>query len=145
MVRSREPKNSSRGVVAEANLGPALQPTFDRLKELADLPPDWDSYGGLPPSPAAIAMARRVAEGVVGALARVGREDAVPGAVSPLADGGVQLAWHGAGRLVEIDIDPGGRLGYLHREGAGVDARYEEGDDVSWSEMIGLVRHVLGS
>lgn len=138
-------KTQARGGDGNVDAVATLRPTFARLSELAELQPDWDSYGGLPPSPNALAMARRVAEAVAQAAAQIADEDAVPRAVSPLADGGVQLAWQGMGCLVEIDIDPDGRLGYLLREGTGATARYEEDDDISWARMIGLVRRVLAS
>jgi hypothetical protein len=41
-----------------------LAPAFNRLREITDLPADWDSYGAIPPSPAAIRKARWILENI---------------------------------------------------------------------------------
>lgn len=43
----------------------SLHAAFHRLSELADLPPDWDSYGAVAPGAAAIADIQRVIEEAV--------------------------------------------------------------------------------
>ena len=63
--------------------------------------PDWDSYGGLPTTPKAIAAAEQVALSM-----REGRFVAVP-----CSNGGVQIECFDDPRW-EIEISPDGRQGW---------------------------------
>ena len=73
-----------------------------RLRQLARLPPDWDSYGARPPAAAALHAARRL-----GAALPAGAPP--PGAV-PLADGGLQLEWHLPRGEIAVVVAPAGAL-----------------------------------
>lgn len=118
---------------ADADDALGLRALFERLDMLSMLEPDWDSYGGAPPTARAIGLASRM---IVESVASV-REG--PTAVMPLPNGGLQLIWeHGQDEL-QVDVGPGGCLGYLavHRgDGA---PEMTEVDDVSFSEALTLI------
>jgi hypothetical protein len=91
---------------------PHLATTWQRLAELAALPPDWDSYGGDPPTTRAIVTARQL----VAAIAERANDrpaDAAPWFIAPVPDGGVQLEWRGPARELTVTVGPNGSLGYL--------------------------------
>ena len=67
--------------------------TTDRLAELAALEPGWDSYGGRPPDPLALRMARTITTSAP--------------TISPSGDGAVLLRWHEAGVEIELWLEPG--------------------------------------
>ena len=67
--------------------------TTDRLAELAALEPGWDSYGGRPPDPLALLMARIITT--------------CPPTISPSGDGAVLLRWHEVGVEIELWLEPG--------------------------------------
>lgn len=87
--------------------------TLDRVESdiaaLEALPPGWDSYGGLPPAPAAIAAAHSLTF----ALHLAGRLDGLSPSVVPGAAGQVQLEWHASGMDLEIEFDADGGCAYL--------------------------------
>ena len=124
---------------------PCLEPTFERLEELASLEPDWDGYEGKPPSSQAVAMAACL---VAGAWDRFGtqREDrAQPYEIMPIADGGLQLEWRGSNKRLHLNVGPDGRISFLHVAGRAEDRTYREGDDLPRSEAFALVEQVIRS
>jgi hypothetical protein len=121
----------------------SLEPTLDRLARLAELGSDWDSYGGAPPSGQALATARELLFAVAERCGELVGERVRPYAVAPIADGGVQLEWRGAHRELELEIGPGGDVGYLLVERHGGERQFEEGDDLSWPKALDLVARVL--
>jgi hypothetical protein len=111
-----------------------------RFAELHALPQDWDSYGGLPPTPRAL----RSAEALVAELAReYGRtlgETAVPREIFPIPDGGLELEWSAGEWMLGIEIGPEGDARYLLKTGRGSDAQYTKGSlQVSASEVNRLL------
>src|SRR4051794_29719413 len=102
------PNPRASAIPSETNgeVTPRLKATIKHIAQFADLEPDWDSYGGDPPSPVARAEAGRWVE-IVAELfeARVGNT-AVPYSVTLLANGGVQVEWRGRGGIVELEIGP---------------------------------------
>ena len=59
-----------------------MTPVADQIRVLAGLEPDWDSYGGLPPTPYALSTAGLYADAVGG------RMD-----LTPINDGGIEIEW----------------------------------------------------
>jgi hypothetical protein len=113
-----------------------------RFAELHALPQDWDSYGGLPPTPRAL----RSAEALVTDLARdYGRtlgETAVPKEIFPIPDGGLELEWSAGEWMLGIEIGPEGDARYLTKIGRGPDARYTKG---SIQATASEVNHLLAA
>jgi hypothetical protein len=120
-----------------------VQPALDRLAQLAQLGPDWDSYGGVPPSAEAIATARQLVLGAGELLADTVGQRALPYAVAPLADGCVQLTWRGRFDEIEVEIGPRDSIGYLLIRRQGDDETFDEGERVSASKALELVGRVL--
>jgi hypothetical protein len=134
----QQPVPRSFAVPHEANreIASRLDATIKRIAQFADLDPDWDSYGGDPPSPVARAEASRWVEIVADLFGARAGDRAVPYSVAPLADGGVQLEWRGRNGVVELEVGPDADLGYLFLLNAEDDAQTEEGDDASWSDVL---------
>lgn len=107
----------------------------ERLAELAQLEPDWDSYGALPPSPRALSMARAMVER---AVERFG-ERGIPGEVMPIADGAVQLEWRFARLELGLNACTGGGWSYLRVEKDGEGRRFEEAYDLSDEDALALI------
>ena len=80
--------------------------TLASIKTLAKLKPDWDSYGGAPPTEAAIKTTSILA--MITALAQILAPHSP--AVVPSPDGGMQLEWDVDGAALEIYIDPEGSI-----------------------------------
>jgi hypothetical protein len=120
-----------------------VQPSLDRLAQLAKLDQDWDSYGGVPPSAQAIDKARQVMLAVAKRFADEVGERARPYGVAPLADGCVQLTWRGPVDELEVEIGPRDSIGYLMIKGRGNTETFEEGEGISTSETLDLVGRVL--
>lgn len=117
----------------------SLEPVLKRLDVIASMRPDWDSYGAKAPAARALASARHLAGAVAESFApRVG-EQALPVAVNPLADGGLQLEWRTSGWGLELDIDPRGSIGYLLERGERGEPTLEEADNVSWPGVMRLL------
>lgn len=80
-------------------------PVNRRLYGFAALPSDWDSYGASPIQPLPI----RLATALLSALGPM--THGLSAQPVPTSDGGVQLEWHGANGVLEIEIAPDGRCG----------------------------------
>ena len=133
-------RTASRGSVLAA---PHLEPTFERLEELANLEPDWDGYDGRPPSRQAVAIAGCL---VAGAWDRFGAryDDRVqPYEIMPIADGGLQLEWRGAGERLHLNVGPEGRISFMHVVGHGDQRVYREGDDLPRTEAYAIMERVI--
>jgi len=120
-----------------------LDPTLERIRRVADLAKDWDSYGALPPSREALANSRWILSKLEERLPEV--EDLRPFALSPLADGGMQLEWERPGLSLELEINSDGSYGYLLVEGEGQARRSTEKDNADFEEVIGVIRRAVGS
>jgi hypothetical protein len=119
------------------------EPALRRLAAIGELPPDWDTYGGLPPTPQALATARGLVELVTEHLAPVVGARGTPYSVAPIPDGGVHVEWRGARDTVEVWVSPGGEVGYLYVRPTATGEAHTEEDDVSWSKVLELVRRAL--
>lgn len=120
-----------------------LRPTIERLAEFAALSPGWDSYDGLPSTPRAVSTATELLVLLADHLPSLQPDRMVPFAVTPIADGGVQLEWRGSRQQIEVEVGPTGELGYLSIEGRGAERRFEEQSDISIDRVLDLITLVL--
>ena len=125
----------------EAPIAPELE---SKLRDLAALPADWDSYGASPPTPIALAAVRTILGRLSLRLAELAPV-ATPYAIAPLHDGGMQIEWRSSGASVEVGVDPAGRLAYLVETCLGTERLSEERSGVSVSEIVTVVAGVLTS
>jgi hypothetical protein len=115
---------------------------FERLKELAQLEADWDSYGAKAISSVALVTAFEVLEGVKERLSTKVKEP-LPQFIAPLADGGLQLEWSRKQGDIEVEIYPDGDLGYVLIEGQGTTRKFQEKHQVSLDEVLNLLSQFL--
>jgi hypothetical protein len=108
-----------------------LSPTIKKLEGFRKLRSNWDSYGADPISQNAISKTRELLIGVQKRYLRYVKDLIVPTEVSPIADGGVQIAWQGTGGEIEVDIGFDKSVGYLLVVNRGQQKKYEEEDGVS--------------
>jgi len=93
---------SARGILTKQAAEVATSPMWlgrvkSRLQELAQLPVDWDTYGGVPADPRIVVIAEKLMEWFA--------VDGVPPPdVFASGDGGVQLEWHIGGVDATIAI-----------------------------------------
>lgn len=98
--------SASEVVASTSNVAEALARTSelaglqDRLRELADLPEGWDSYG-------APAIDRLVLDAVAHLLQNLPWEEIRPPQVVPTSRGGVALEWHRPGLEFSLEVEPG--------------------------------------
>lgn len=114
----------------------------ERLDELSRLEPDWDSYGGLPPSSEALASARALLRVILAPKRNGAGSRITPFSIVPIADGGVQLEWRGARADLELNVGPDGALSYLLIERGGDERSFQEGDDLPRAEALRLIDQV---
>jgi hypothetical protein len=69
-----------------------IRAALEALDRLAQLGPDWDTYGADPPSPMAVALARQL---VRQAAAELGWQKGIAPEVGPTPDG-IALIWRGS-------------------------------------------------
>lgn len=77
-----------------------MKPLVDRCLQLAQLPTNWDSRGGMPTRPDVIRLA-------LSYLVQSGWEGPLPTA-SPTSAGGLQLEWGDDDNGVEFEVQPDG-------------------------------------
>ena len=135
-------KYPSLKIQAEAVYQITLASTIKRLKELAQLEADWDSYGAEPVSSIALVTAFELLDAVKERLSTKGKE-ALPQFIAPLADGGLQLEWSREQGDIEIEIDPDGDLGYVLIEGQGENRKFTEQHQISLEEVLNLLSQFL--
>jgi hypothetical protein len=121
--------------------GRSAIPALVRLEELRALDPDWDSYGARAVAPIALDQARRLIGAVEESYS--GQGSAEPDFIAPVANGGLQIEWCGPRGQLELEIGPGGEIGYLVvRPEAGAE-RYEERHGVPFAEAVSMVARAL--
>jgi hypothetical protein len=122
-----------------------LHQAQETLDEIARLEDNWDSYGAQRPTAAAISAAHVLLGRLWDELGPRVNDHAVPWAVAPLADGGVQCEWRGATSIIEVEIDSTGTMRYLVERDAQTismtDVASAAGTRVD--EIIPLIRDVL--
>jgi len=120
-----------------------MQWASDQLDDIAKLGPDWDSYGGDPPSPLAIATASKLLQTVHEIFGRLAYEQSQPQVVAPRADGGIQIEWGTRPIEIAVHADPSGALGYLYIDRRSGTPVYEEVANASWKKILQLIAKVL--
>jgi hypothetical protein len=120
-----------------------LQSVRESLDEVVHLPEDWDSYGAASPTGAAVSAAHLLLGSLWVRLGDRVDEGAVPWAIAPLADGGVQFEWRGSGGAIEVEISPRGTLNYLVERGDKTVARSDPSVGSPPDEVLDEVRRVL--
>ena len=121
----------------------SLLPALRRIAEMAELPANWDSYGGEPPSPRAIAGACLLIEAVAETRDRSGGGARAPWTSAPLPTGGLQVEWLGDQARIEVQIGPTGALGYLVSRND--DSEFDEADDAPFDDVVERIVNVLES
>jgi hypothetical protein len=127
--------------LAELNEGRSgLRTASKRIRELATLEPDWDSYGAKQLSGLAVSIAYdlllQLDEPAVRTLSFI----------APLATGGLQFEWESEHRSLEVEMHGDGRIGYLLVSRALDGSRHaEERDDVSLDQVIAVVDAFISS
>jgi hypothetical protein len=105
--RRDQDTNRSQWYEVKSLQSPAwLKEIYDRISDLKKLRENWDSYGGLIVTDAAISSVRVL-------LANLDIEDTPTPHVAPLPDGGVGLHWRVGARDLEIEVEPNGNINYL--------------------------------
>lgn len=120
-----------------------MQWASDQLDDIAKLGPDWDSYGGDPPSPMAIAIASELLLIVDKNFGRLAYEQSQPQVVAPRADGGIQIEWGTRPVEIAVHADPSGALGYLYIDRQSGTPVYEEVANASWEKILQLIAKVV--
>jgi hypothetical protein len=120
-----------------------VQPALERLGALASLEPEWDTYGGAPPTDIAIEVARNAIGTVAERFGAVAGEASVPYDVAPISNGGVGVEWRRGTTSFELWIGPTGTRGYLHVDGAGASRHTEEADDVRDADVLRILGDIL--
>jgi hypothetical protein len=121
----------------------SLLEILQRLSQVESVRYNWDSYGGEPPSHAAVESAQNLVWTIVNMMFGSVGERAVPFSLAPLSGGGIQAEWRGRNDTVEVEINHGGGYGYLLIRGAGDARAFEEKDEVPEPEIVDLVRSVV--
>ncbi len=122
---------------------PVEIPGVAELRELAGLDEDWDTYGGLPPSHAALNSALKLLRTVHERCGGEADSAGVPYSVSPLATGGVEAEWRASDRLIRVDIGPEGELDFLVRRDINGHREYTERHGSSVQAVLTELRGVL--
>jgi hypothetical protein len=115
----------------------------DQLDDIAKFGPDWDSYGGDPPSPLAIAIASRLLQAVYEIFGRLAHEQSQPQVVVPRADGGIQIEWGSGPVELAVHADASGALGYLSIGQQDGVRTYEEVPNASWENILQMIARVV--
>jgi hypothetical protein len=130
----------SPGLVDDLTI--SLQPLFERLEQFAKLKAGWDSYDAVSIAGEAIDRAARLLRLVSGFAWLVGHS-ALPFAVTPSPDGGVQVEWRRPNAEIEVQINPDGTFGYLHIEKSETGRQFDEGEDVPIGQILNLILRTL--
>jgi hypothetical protein len=106
----------------------SIKPTLQRVREIADLPVDWDSYGGRETTAVAVA---EVSQLLVRSLHFPLPQNNVTVDVAPLPDGGVIVEWEAPARRLQV---------WVHGNGSrsGVVIETEDGEDVNWIDLTDI-------
>jgi hypothetical protein len=98
-----------------------------RLAELRELSLDWDSYGGLLPTPRALNNAEPLVSELAREFGYTPGELTIPNEVFPNPDGGLELVWSAGDRVLGVAIRPDGNIRHLTKVGRGSDITYSKG------------------
>jgi len=87
-------------------LNPWLEPSLHRIRELAAMPTNWDTYGSPSIQPEAV-------DAAIHLLQKVANLSPAMPHIVPVSGGGLQLEWSIGRRELEIGVTPAGALDYL--------------------------------
>lgn len=123
----------------------SLQPALlrIRIREIADLPANWDGAGAVAPSAVAIAQACVLIDAVAQMEDERTGGRRSPFTSAPIADGGLQAEWMGDNARIDVQIAPDGTLGYMTKQGHGLQAVYDEQDGVPVAILLDVIEAVL--
>lgn len=121
----------------------SLDPILERLTQLAQLEPDWDSYGAPSVSPVAFVKACQLLIHVKSSLAPLVGDRILPYDAAPIANGSLQLEWRSQQGNLEVEIKPDMSFSYLLIKGEGSERNFEEKSEVSLSEILDVVSQLL--
>jgi hypothetical protein len=82
-----------------SSAAPWMGAAFANLRELAELPVNWDGYHSPAIDPAIVEQAGRI-------LSALEIENVPVPSIGPVSGGGLQLEWQFAGRELEIEVLP---------------------------------------
>lgn len=120
-----------------------LQPTFADLDEFAGYGPNWDGDDADPITAQSVQIAKELLTNVAEELGDKVASQVVPFGVRPLSDGGIQVEYRGRNASLIVNIGPSGQLDYLLITGHKPNRDFDEQHDVSWHQVIDLVRKAL--
>ncbi len=112
--------------VNSAVLVEGLDAALTKIRELEGLPPNWDSYQGLPPSRSALSRSYELIQ------ALVNQSLPMPGVIAPTSKGGLQFEWSGPTGELEAELRPDGTCDLLLSRDSGD----RELEDVSLSQVL---------
>jgi hypothetical protein len=120
-----------------------MQEAVDEVHRFTELGPNWDSYGGEPPTRQSITAAsallvtmQRVLGGYVG-------QRIEPEYVAPRPDGGVQIEWVARSVKVSVEVSETGSLGYLFVDKSSGVRKAKEEHDVPAETIQQMIATVL--
>jgi hypothetical protein len=123
----------------------SLLSVFERIRELAELPSNWDAEDADPPTGMAVAAACYLILAATSSQERLDHSIVVPITSSPIPDGGLQIEWEGPNGRIDVQTNPDGSYGYLVKWNEGRHARYEETDQAELETILALIVRVLAS
>ena len=123
---------------------PAHLDPLQQLATLELLSEDWDGYGAVPPTTVALKEARRLIRDVQrGATTQI--PEASPYDVSPVPSGGIAIEWRGRSETLQLEVGPGGQLGYLLIVNGSDGRQFAEEENVPPIQVAKLLQQVLRS
>jgi hypothetical protein len=120
-----------------------LEATETRFAELRGLGPDWDSYGGVPPTSRAVAGARELLQRACRQFADAGESRLRPFAIAPTPDGGILVEWRPDDHLLSVVVTADGGLEYLAAQGPPGARQYSSAERVSFEQILVLLTQAL--
>lgn len=108
----------------------------DRLAELAQIGPDWDSYDALAPAGWAIRAAYSLLDILHGIEFHLARSGVMPTDIYPLPNGAIEAEWPNGDNILAIQARPNGKFHILRRIGVGPLAQYSETDDLNRAQAV---------
>ena len=116
---------------------------LEQINTMATLKQNWNSYGGDPPSRAAMRTAESILQMVYTTFGSLPREQSHPQAVAPRADGGVQMEWSTPPLEIAVHVDSSGTLGYLSIDRRDRKPTYREVPSSSFNEVLQAIANVV--
>jgi len=114
-----------------------------QLKAMAELKPNWNSYGGEPPSRVAMGSAELMLRAVHTNFGNLLGRQSQPQAVAPRTDGGVQMEWSTPPFEIAVHVDASGAMGYLSIDRRGSRPIYREVPSASFNDLLQAIATVV--